>query len=766
MKVSVCDSATATTTRDFEPVALLDTIRTGGKNLKRQIEAIRQANGEERDRLKKKLPGVMWSGTFSQRANNKLVQHSGLLCADLDALNGDLPEIETRLRSSPHAFAVFVSPSGNGLKAIFRIPADPPRHTGSFRAVEKHVLELTGKQIDRCGKDVARLCFLSHDPEIYFNPAAIELESLPEPEKPRIQNPVADPGERQRIAIELLREIDWQTESYGFLRCPGQHLHMTENGDRDCEIHLDGAPTLHCFHNSCRGIIDELNHELRSRIRKAEKPNEISGETSIGGDDDATITRLAALPLMEYERVRKSEADKLGMRAAMLDRVVARLQPRDTIGLQGTPVKLTDVDPWHEPLNGAVVLDAIAETFSRYVVLPDGASDVLALWVVHAHCYKLFQHSPRLNISSPEKGCGKSTLRDVVALFVPRPVLTENLTSAVLFRLVDSQSPTILADEYDSWVTDNEELRGLLNAGHRQGAMVLRCEGDNREVRGFAAYAPAVLCGIGALPATLHDRSIVVRLERAKRGEIRERFDSRKTEAEQTLCRKLARWCTDNATRLAAIDPSLPDGAFNRVADNWRPLFTAAVAAGGDWPQRCAAAFSKLDSRQFDADSLRVELLADIRSVFTGDRIFSKDLVDLLAQLRERPWPEVCRGKPITERWLARNLSAFGISSKNIRIENSQAKGYELADFDDAFARYLPERGILFVPPSHKEEKSPNFIRPKDESWDGSKKSISRGIGTLGRSKSQGSPEMAIMPSPNDPIITEAMQLFNAKIRT
>src|SRR5262249_8711135 len=131
-----------------------------------------------------------------------------------------------------------------------------------------------------------------------------------------------------------------------------------------------------------------------------------------------------------------------------------------------------------------------------------------------------------------EKQSGKTTLRDVCAEFVARPILTENTTCAVLFRLVSAQFPTLLADEYDSWIKDNEELRGLLNAGHRRGAIVHRCEGEDNEVRGFAVFAPVMLGGIGALPGTLHDRSIVFRLARATRDEIktRARFDSRHVE--------------------------------------------------------------------------------------------------------------------------------------------------------------------------------------------------------------------------------------------
>lgn len=365
--------------------------------------------------------------------------------------------------------------------------------------------------------------------------------------------------------------------------------------------------------------------------------------------------------------------------------------------LQGSAVNLPEVELWPEAVNGADALSQIAATFTRYVALPTGAADALALWVAHAHAFKAFLCSPRLNINSPEKRCGKTTLRDVVTVFAPRPLLTENLTVAVLFRLVDAHAPTILADEYDAWIHDNEELRGLLNSGHRRGGQAFRCVGDNNEVRGFQVFAPAALCGIGALPGTLHDRSIVIRLERAKPGELQERFDSRRTEHEQELCQKLARWCSDNLGQLELCDPMLPGNAFNRLADNWRPLFAVAKIAGGEWPQRAANAFAKLtNSDDADAQGMGAMLLADIQRAFAetgGEKMFSKTLIETLCSMSERPWPEAHHGKPITETWLAKRLRAFGISSRTLRIGEQRAKGYELADFKEAFERYLPAGG-------------------------------------------------------------------------
>jgi hypothetical protein len=271
MTVSMVNCATDTDTRNVDAIALLETIRDGGRNLRGAIEAICKSNDADRECLKKKLPAVTWSGTFSRRESGALVRHSGLLCADLDGLNDDLDGAAAKLKTSPHLWAVFISPSGTGLKAVFRMPADATKHAGSFRAVERHVFELTGMQIDASGKDVTRLCFLSHDPELYHNPNATEIAPLPEPEKPKqTTTGVVNVSERQQIAMDLLGCIDWQSEAHGFLTCPGKHMHTTGDNVRDCEINIDGAPTVFCFHNSCRGIIDAINRELRSRIGKAE----------------------------------------------------------------------------------------------------------------------------------------------------------------------------------------------------------------------------------------------------------------------------------------------------------------------------------------------------------------------------------------------------------------------------------------------------------------------------------------------------------------
>jgi putative DNA primase/helicase len=428
---------------------------------------------------------------------------------------------------------------------------------------------------------------------------------------------------------------------------------------------------------------------VRQQTDAAQTPSETDADT---------IARLAALSPLEYDRCRDNEAAALRIRVKTLDTEVERFRPStggNDSTLQGRPIDLPEIEPWPQSVNGAAVLNKVAETISKYVVLPAGAADAVGLWTAHTHTFKSFLHTPRLDIQSPLPRCGKTTLRDVLATLVPKPLPTENLSTAVLFRVIEKYQPTVLGDEYDSWIHDNEDLRGLLNAGHKRGGQVLRCVGDDFEPRAFNVFAPVVLAGVGSLPGTLHDRSIVIRLRRAKPGEIQERFDSRQTDRERELCRKLARWCSDNRRAFESCDPKMPDGAFNRLADNWRPLFAIAEIVGGDWPRRAAEAFAKLTSTEdLDAQGVGSMLLADIAAVFNekrADKLPSAELAEALAAIEGRPWAEWGKyRKPISQNQLANQLRPFSISPHAIRFGKT-LQGYELHDFQEAFDRYLPK---------------------------------------------------------------------------
>ena len=190
---------------------------------------------------------------------------------------------------------------------------------------------------------------------------------------------------------------------------------------------------------------------------------------------EQAIDRLAGMSDIDYERARKDEAKRLKIdRVSVLDaaRQAARKNGQDENGLG-----LFEPELWPEEIDGDDLLDQIATALRCYVVIPDHLAQVVALWVVHTHCFESWQCTPRLAVGSPDMGCGKSTLLDVLNCLTPRAVKTENLSTAVMFRVVDKYRPTLLVDEVDSFLRDNDELRGALNAGHRKGGRVFRCEG-------------------------------------------------------------------------------------------------------------------------------------------------------------------------------------------------------------------------------------------------------------------------------------------------
>jgi putative DNA primase/helicase len=198
---------------------------------------------------------------------------------------------------------------------------------------------------------------------------------------------------------------------------------------------------------------------------------------------------------------------------------------------------------------------------------------------------------------------------------------------------------------------------------------------------------------IGKLPSTLDDRSVHIEMRRKIPDEKVASFRLGHTPDLDELARKAARWAMDNAEALRGREPKMPSGVENRKADNWESLFAIADAVGGKWPSAIrATAVEACKSKEDDSQSIR--LLADIRDVFhemnVTVNISSADLTQALVEMPDKGWSECNRGKPLTQNGLARKLKPFGVYPKNIRIGAAVPKCYEISDFDDAFARYLP----------------------------------------------------------------------------
>jgi putative DNA primase/helicase len=444
--------------------------------------------------------------------------------------------------------------------------------------------------------------------------------------------------------------------------------------------------------------------------------------------DKDKIAGLAALSDFDYDRKREAAAKELGIRVKTLDAhvqsVLRKDTPVDTKAAQGNSISLFEPEAWPEPVDGAQLIADVMKAIRRHVVISGEQALATALWVIHTHLLDCFTISPRLAITSPEPGCGKTTLLDILAKLSWRSLLAVNISVSSVFRTVASYSPTLLIDEADTFLPDNDDLRGVLNSGHRRGGKVIRTVGDDHEPREFVTYSACAIAMIGGLSPTLDSRSISIAMARAKADEVHERFRFDRTPELDILARKARRWAIDNEPRVKEADPETGD-LYNRAADNWRTLVAVADVAGGDIGRRARQAAKALIGGE--KQTYRVLLLEHIRSIMAGNpeqaELSSQVLTTALAAIDSAPWAEWSRGKPITPKALASLLAPLRIAPAS----DGKRRGYSVDQFVDAFERYLPPQGGGSLPQCANVSTSPsnkNFLpvsmRQSEKGFDGS----------------------------------------------
>ena len=357
---------------------------------------------------------------------------------------------------------------------------------------------------------------------------------------------------------------------------------------------------------------------------------------------------------------------------------------------------LRDDEPAKEPVDGAALLDETSRLIRRHVVLREAQADAIALWIAAAYAIDSLALMPILLVTAPTMRSGKTTLITLLGAIVRRALVTSNLTGAVLARAIAAYAPTLLADEADTWLTDEaSELRGIMNAGHtRATAFVLRCAPETNEPMLIACFAARVLSMIRRPPATIADRSIAIDLRRKRADECvaRLRVD-RLHEEHAPVRRRWRRWADDHLEDLRELDPDVPAGLNDRAADNWRPLLAIADLAGGEWPSRARAAAGALTGQEDADESVALELLRDIRTLFEdrgGPWLATAALTAALVALPDSRWAEWSSGRPLTSVKLAARLRPFGLRPRKVRDGSRTVNAYLSEDFRDIFRRYLP----------------------------------------------------------------------------
>ena len=395
------------------------------------------------------------------------------------------------------------------------------------------------------------------------------------------------------------------------------------------------------------------------------------------------------------------------------------------------------IQPWDEPVDGAELLNELRGVFRRYVVLPKGAAEMLALWTVHTYAWQLREVTTYVGVSSPEKRCGKTTLLGVLSKVVHRPLAAANISPPALFRVIEEAEPSLLIDEADTFLQGNDEMRGILNAGYsRETAYVVRVgsESKNYELRikkeeeedgsagtprptrleRFSCWCPKVMAAIGRLPDSLADRCIVIGMQRKTAQEECERL---KNLDGSVLRRKCMRFVNDHEAEIRTARPELPKGLNDRAADIWEPLLVLGELAGDDWKNLSWEAARGLSGRMAESNVIGL-LLLHIAVVFeerAPGRMFSRDLVAELNSYENRPWAEGRKEQRIDEIWLSQQLRPYGVRPKTLWIKGVIAKGYERADFGDSFQRYITRADLEEVKGKEEGNESSKFQVPSSK---------------------------------------------------
>ena len=291
----------------------------------------------------------------------------------------------------------------------------------------------------------------------------------------------------------------------------------------------------------------------------------------------------------------------------------------------------------------ATVLDEVEVILNHHLHLEPDDAAIATLWTLQANVFGVFKASPRLVITAGQKGCGKSTVLEMLSRLVSNRYDSINsATAPLLSTLSGDGDKAFFLDQANRWVS--EDVCNWLEAGWQKNAKTLRLEmnATGRKPKQWNNFAAVALAGIdldNKLGDAVLERSHTIRLQRAMRDEIPEPYDDRKHQAKlDSLAPRLLRFALDIKDKLAAYEWDgeypMPDHLINRDRDRWEPFFAIASVVGGDWYNRCLQMVK--NEVPIVEESLGVELLRCLVKIYNSGNyagaIKTKDLVRLLCR--------------------------------------------------------------------------------------------------------------------------------------
>lgn len=395
-----------------------------------------------------------------------------------------------------------------------------------------------------------------------------------------------------------------------------------------------------------------------------------------------TISHLASLDDMELHLSLAPIAKEFGLSK---DKILSYVADFKRAGV------FNEVMAYDYPVSGDDVYNELYRLIDEHMIIDEPLKVAFVLWVIFSYVVDIADFAPIAWITAPERACGKSTLLSLFERVVNKPITGASMTPAVLFRVVEKHRPTVLLDEIDTWAKDNNELLGLINAGHsRHAPYVWRYDQDEKTERAFNVFGAKVCSGIGAMKGTFASRAIKFGLRRKTNQDKAITSINAQTLPRTTTDRikaKIKRWCDDNRQAIAGVQIDTIQGIDDRDFDNWYILLQIASVLGVyDQALQAYYALCKVEHEP----SINEQLLSDIRDIMGNrERIGTTELLTALNGNDELQWATYNRGQPLSQYQLANRLKPFGIKSTNARRGQTVIKCYLGEHLQPVFERYL-----------------------------------------------------------------------------
>ena len=281
------------------------------------------------------------------------------------------------------------------------------------------------------------------------------------------------------------------------------------------------------------------------------------------------------------------------------------------------------LEPWPNPVGPEIISD-IESALQKHLFLSAEGALTCALWVAHADMFVEFECTPRLGITAPFKGSGKTKLLTVLELLTNHSVNGAVCTSAAFERLSAVERIAFFMDEADRrFFNPNDGMTTALNVGYDVGKQYIKVavEGKDFKAVGQPIYSAVALAGISLpqrLADTTLDRTILIKMVKAKAGQIADKYRKRKHKDKfLELGSKLLRWVNDHRQETADYEPVFPDSVEDREVDKWLPLVAIAKVASPELGRKAMGlVFRSSNVSELTGDDEKKRFLKDVLAVY------------------------------------------------------------------------------------------------------------------------------------------------------